>query len=509
MNVRLRHRPARADLIAAGAAGGLVVVAAVAGGVLHLLGRPVHASAAPLFAHWLPHLGPGTPLALLTAVLVWWHGPALAARSSWPRLLGLSYLAAVAWTLSLALIDGWQRGVAGRLTTSHEYLHEVPGVSDVPAMLSGFSSRILDFQPDSWTTHVSGHPPGALLVFVWLDRAGLGGGAWAGLLCVLTAALVAVAVPHTVRLLGSDEAARAVLPFVVLFPGAVWSGVSADGLFAGVTASGVALLAHGVTRGSAVGALAGGGLLAFGCYLSYGLVLMGPIALAVVLAGRRRRTAGWAFGGALPVVVAFTAAGFFWPTGYRLVIERYYQGIAADRAYGYWVWADLAVVVVAAGPVVAVILRRAVLAAWRAVAVLPLFSARTNVLSAFRARTNVLSAGRLLFRSRTNVLSDDSRSLPARTNVLSADSIPARTNVLSADAAAPSAAWLLPLAAATAILAADLSGYSKAEVERIWLPFTVWLMAGAALVPAADRRMWLAAQAAVALTVNHLLLTHW
>jgi hypothetical protein len=60
-----------------------------------------------------------------------------------------------------------------------------------------------------------------------------------------------------------------------------------------------------------------------------------------------------------------------------------------------------------------------------------------------------------------------------------------------------------------AIVAADLSGLTKAEVERIWLPFGVWLMAGAALIPAGDRRGWLAAQAGIALLVNHLLLTTW
>ncbi|MER7271100.1 hypothetical protein ABT344_22715 [Micromonospora carbonacea] len=442
------RRPPRADLIAAAAALGLFAAAAVTGGVLYALGRPVYASAAPLSAHWLPHVGPGTPAALLLAALVCWRGPALAARLPWRPLLALSYATAVAWTLSLALVDGWRRGVAGRLTTVHEYLHEVPGVTDVPAMLGEFTTRILDFQPDSWTTHVSGHPPGALLVFVWLDRAGLGGGGWAGLLCILAGALVAVAVPHTVRLLSGGAAARAVLPFAALFPGAVWSGVSADGLFAGVTATGVALLAHGVTRGRAVGAVAGGAVLAFGCYLSYGLVLMAPVAVAVVvLAGRHRPTVGWAFAGAAPVVAGFTAAGFWWPTGYHLVVERYYQGIAADRAYGYWVWANLALVVAAAGPAAAVLLRRAVLAGWRAAAL----------------------------------------RRPG----------------------AEHAAWLLPLAATAAIVAADLSGYSKAEVERIWLPFTAWLMAGAALIPPADRRTWLAVQAGVALTVNHLLLTGW
>jgi hypothetical protein len=427
----------RADLIAAGVAAGLFAAAAVTGGVLFLLGRPVQASAAPLYAHWLPHLGPGTPAAALVAVLVWWRGPDLADRLPWWRVLALSYPAAVAWTLSLALVDGWQRGVAGRLATEHEYLHEVPGVTDVAGLLSGFTARILDFQPGSWATHVAGHPPGALLVFVGLDRAGLGGGGWAGLVCVLAGALTAVAVPHTVRLLGGDRAARAVVPFAVLFPGAVWAGVSADGLFAGFTAAGVAVFTHGVVRGRVTGAVAGGALLAFGCYLSYGLVLMAPIVLAVIVtAGPRRWTAVWAIAGAAPVAAVFTAGGFFWPDGYHLVVERYYQGLASSRPYGYWVWANLAILTVSAGPAWAVILRRA------------------------------LRAGR--------------------------------------DAGA-----LLALAAATAIVAADLSGYSKAEVERIWLPFAVWLTAGAALIPPPGRRFWLAVQAAVALAVNHLLLTTW
>ncbi|GAB1691015.1 hypothetical protein [Krasilnikovia sp. M28-CT-15] len=479
------NRPPRADLIAAAVALGLFATSAVVGATLHLVGRPVHAGAAPLFAHWLPHIGPGTPLAVTVAVLVCWHGPALAARLRWRKLLALSYATAVAWTLSLALIDGWQRGIAGRLTTRYEYLHEVPGVTSIPAMVRGFAGRILDFQPDSWTTHVAGHPPGALLVFVWLDRAGLGGGGWAGGLCVLAAALVAVAVPHTVRLLGTGAAARAAVPFAVLFPGAVWSGVSADGLFAGVTAAGIALLAHGVTRRSAGGALAGGMLLAFGCYLSYGLVLMAPIVAAVgILAGRGRRTAWWALAGAALVAAGFTAAGFGWPTGYHLVIERYYQGLASRRPYGYWVWADLAVLSVAAGPAAAVIMRRATSAGWR------------STVDPTGAWWTGRRGHRMGARAAGRAMTGQRRDSPRRNTIRS---VPGSGH----------GRWLLPLAAATAIVAADLSGYSKAEVERIWLPFTGWLMAGAVLIPVADRRTWLAAQAAVALTVNHLLLTTW
>jgi hypothetical protein len=73
----------------------------------------------------------------------------------------------------------------------------------------------------------------------------------------------------------------------------------------------------------------------------------------------------------------------------------------------------------------------------------------------------------------------------------------------------PAAVIWLPLAALAAVLLADLSGLSKAEVERIWLPFAVWLPAGAALLPAGDRRGWLAVQATTALLINHLLLTVW
>jgi hypothetical protein len=71
----------------------------------------------------------------------------------------------------------------------------------------------------------------------------------------------------------------------------------------------------------------------------------------------------------------------------------------------------------------------------------------------------------------------------------------------------PRAAALLVLAAVVAILLADLSGMSKAEVERIWLPFAVWVVVACGALP--HPRRWLAAQAVLALAVNHLLLTVW
>ncbi|MFI9451578.1 hypothetical protein [Amycolatopsis sp. NPDC052450] len=434
----------RADLIAVGLAM-LVVAAAIAVG-LHY-NRPgsgvvIYAFAPPLFGLWLPHVGPGSVAAVVLALLVVTKGPLLAARLRWRPLLALGYVTALLWTFSLAMVDGWTRGFTGRLTTEHEYLHEVPGITDIPEMLNEFSSRILDFQPDSWTTHVSGHPPGATLVFVWLDRLGLHGGAWASTLVVLIGCLAVVAVPVTLSALGRQDAARTVLPFAVLTPGAIWIGVSADGLFAGVTATGIALLALATRRRTL--ALPGGLLLGFGLFLSYGLVLLGVIVLAVVVLTRQWRILLLATAGVAVVVVAFALAGFWWLDGYHLVVERYYQGIATLRPYSYWVWADIAAVLIAIGP--------AVIAGTR------------------RAGAEFLAGPKRSFREPVT---------------------------------------LIVLAAVLTIAFADLSGLSKAEVERIWLPFEVWLLPAAALLPPKGRRWWLAASAATALVVNHLVLTSW
>ncbi|MGH3975743.1 MAG: hypothetical protein ACRDS9_20785, partial [Pseudonocardiaceae bacterium] len=138
-----------ADLAAVGSAALLVAVAAVVGVRLLQQGVPLHVDAPPLGAQWLPHVGRGTVPAALVAIVVILRGPELAARLPWRPLLGISTIAALAWTVSLALVDGWQRGVADRLITDTEYLHDIPRVSDVGAMLRIFAERIPGLQPES------------------------------------------------------------------------------------------------------------------------------------------------------------------------------------------------------------------------------------------------------------------------------------------------------------------------------------------------------------------------
>lgn len=438
--------------------GGLLVVAAFVVPHLHLgIVTPLinstpdqirsFADTAPIFGWWNAHIGWGTvpAIAIGAAAVIW--GASVAQRLSWRWLTLTAWATSLCWAFALAMIDGWQRGFAGRLTARHEYLRQVPTIGDIPEAVRTFSSRILDFQPNSWITHVSGHPPGALLTFVWLDRLGLGGGAWAGLWCVLFGSSAAAAVLVAVRALSGEQTARRVAPFVAVAPTAIWIAVSADGYFAGVAAWGIALLALAVRRSvrwPQVAAVAAGLVLGWAIFLNYGLGLMAiPATMVLICAASWRDALRALIPAALAaviVVVAFAVAGFWWFDGYTLVQQRYWQGIALNRPFQYWSWANLASVVCAIG------------------------------------LGSVAGIGRVF----------DIAAIKRRSGL-----------------------HLLILGALAAIAFADMSMLSKAETERIWLPFEVWLTAAGALLPVRAQRWWLSLNVIGALLLNHFILTNW
>jgi hypothetical protein len=105
--------------------------------------RPSGAANMPLLASWDSHLGPGSPAAVAVAVAVIAYGPGLAARLPWRRLLLTCWTTSVAWILALALVEGWYRGVARRLTTKHEYLRVIDRFDDIGAALRGFTDHIV------------------------------------------------------------------------------------------------------------------------------------------------------------------------------------------------------------------------------------------------------------------------------------------------------------------------------------------------------------------------------
>ncbi|MCF6745690.1 hypothetical protein E9529_15690 [Blastococcus sp. KM273128] len=323
------------------------------GADLHLIGGYV------LRGDWDPLVSPRVllPAAVGLALLLW--APTAARAARWPVLLAGSAAATAGWAVSLALAGGWGR-LTEPLGSRYEYPYDVPRVGGIGELLRTFNDSVLADSADPWTTHVSGHPPGALLAFVLLERAGLGGLGWAAATCIAAGALAVPAVLVTVRAVAGEPAARAVAPFLVLAPTALWVATSADALFAGVFAWGVALLATAAARaaGAAPRALAGGVLLGLALHLSFGLASLGLLALAVVLVHRGRL--GWAgvvrvlavaAAGVLVVFALFALGGYDWFEGLSLTAERVRSGPSyADRPLAFFLVANLAAAAVAAGP---------------------------------------------------------------------------------------------------------------------------------------------------------------
>jgi hypothetical protein len=396
-----------------------------------------------------PWTSTGTLQVLLVGLLAWLLLPRVAATARWRVLLATSYAVGLVWLLALAFVDGAD-GIARVEAAPDEYLQTALVVDDVPALLDGFVGGITYGEEDSWPTHVAGHPPGALLFFVALVRLGIDTPYAVGLAVTLVAAACAPAVLVTLRALGAERHARAALPFLVLAPAAVLMAVSADAVFATVTAWGLAALAVAATSSGrvrpALWGVGAGLLLGLGVFLSYGLVLMGPVALAVLAAARSWRPLPWAVGGALVVTAVFAAYGFVWWEAYGPLTDRYRAGLGGQRPQSYWGWANIGALLVATGPAVGAGVACA----------LP------------RLRATVAGA-----------------TGPRRTTVL------------------------LVLSAAAALAVATLSGMSKSEVERIWLPWMPWLLVSAALLPDRWRRPVLLAQVATAIVLQQLVFTQW
>jgi hypothetical protein len=436
---------------------GLVVAAvlvAFAMTVPALTGVDVKAGTAPpLLGDWALRWGWSSVVVLAVVAATtwggWWAG---LDRLSWRRLLVLSWAASVVWMVALALVDG-PDGLGRILDHGTEYLESARAIDDVGAMLRQYVARIPLTSPDNWPVHLAGHPPGAVLMFIGLDRLGLGSWQAAGLVVVLASATLPAAVATTLDHLGCRDAARRALPFLVIGPAAVLMAVSADAVFAATGAWAAAALAaatasgHGARR---VGLAVLAGLLFGWCVMtSYGLVLLGAVALAVLLSARgplrdRSIVCAVAASSAAAVVLTFAAVGFAWWEAYPVLHERYWAGLASQRPAWYWVFGNLAALVLVAGPM----LPAALAAGWPQLRAL-----------ARRQRPEPVAA--------------------------------------------------LVAAGVTMVAVADLSMMSKAEVERIWLPFLPWLMLSTLWLPEPWRRWALTVQAVAALVLQHVIRTVW
>lgn len=408
---------------------GLVAACSAWGQWLGRQGFDLVLGAPPLVGRWDLRPSPWVLVTLVVAALALPAADRLQRVSS--RALPWAAAAtSLVWSLGLALSDGLD-GIREPLTDDTEYLVEVPRVTD--GFLEGFTDKVFTRgEPGQWATHVGGHPPGALLVFAGLARIGLGGPWPAALLCVAVGASAAAAAVVAVRAVVDEQTALRAAPFVALAPAAVWLAVSADALFLGVSAWGIALLVLAGTRGSDAAAVAGGLLMGAALFLTYGALPLGVLAVTAVLLRRTLRPLVLSAVAVLAVHAVFLALGFDWFEGLAVTLDRVADGAGGRRHEVYFLVANVAAFLLALGP-----------------AVLP-------------------AVRRLARRDRL---------------------------------------WLLVGPALVAVALAELSGRSKGEVERIWLPFTPWLLIACARLP--HPRAWLAVQVVLGVVVQLVLRSTW
>jgi len=452
----------------------------------------------PLMGGAVPRFLPVGPWVLAAGLVLAIALPWLCARLRWRWLLAAMALVAMAWGLALVLVRG-PGAIDRSMANRHEYVAVVDEFDEIGA--ARFVDTFTD--PDvlaGYPTHVQGHPLGATLVFVGLDRIGLDGPRGAVAFLLAASAVTAPAVLIAGRAVAGEVVARQAAPFLVLGPAAIWTATSADALFAAVGAVAVALvvvaagrdlarsvgaadttdrpLAPGAATGDsppvgrlgttdgtgaaagrstwsarrvALTALAGGAVFGAGVEISYGLVPLILIPVAVASYYRRWSVLAWAALGGVLVVGGAGLAGFWWFDGLAATRVRYDDGIAAVRPRGFFTFlGNPAAFALCLGPAAAVGLAR-------------------------------LRDRRLA---------------------------------------------LLVLTAVVAVIGADLSGLSKGEVERIWLPFAPWILLATGSLAAvslattsratADRArtprlvpVLLAAQVALAVAIESTIRTPW
>jgi hypothetical protein len=405
---------------------------------------PLHARARLLTWQLLPAIG--------TAVLLTAAAPVLARRLRWSLLAPVGWLAAAGWASALAVAEG-TAGLVGPLTTPGEYFGGLGAIGDHPLRwLATFTEKA-----QQYPIHVKGHPPGPMLILWALDAAGLHGPGWAAAVIIAVGSSASVAIAITVRALAGEDLARRALPFLVLTPMALWIATTMDALFLGVAAWATALLALAATapahrRGRGLARAVAAGLL-FGLlpYLSYGLLPLFAVPLAVLIVARpRRRVVTATLAAMLVVPAAFTLAGFWWPDGVAATHQAYVTtGGSSRRSYLFFLIGDFAVLGLLTGPAVA------------------------NSLPAL-ARALRRGIGRPLPET------ERARAVIA----------------------------LLAAAALLGTIVLDLAGLTRGEVERIWVPYAAWLTIATALRPAPARR-WLTAQAMTAIVVQALVHSPW
>jgi hypothetical protein len=345
-------RPAVQGQPWARAAGAVLVVAAVAvGWAVRAGGGNLGAATAPFFWVEYPSLPPQwwAPLVPLAAALALGErllraGGTVGRQRFALSAFGVALLARAVLATTQGGIEEWWRPFSRPGGRATEYQAAAGVVGDDPLR---FVDRFAELVP-TLPVHPSGHPPGATLVALALDRAMGGIEGYAVALMVLGAATVWPLLAIARRLTDEASARRAVLLWAFAPSTLLYGATSFDGFLVLVAAATVAAL---VAARLALGAVAA--LAAF--LLSYALALA-PLWAALTVGGRRGLRVAVVCGAvALAGLATLALVAGYDPVGAVLATrDAYERGIGGQsRPLWYWVVAGPAVFLVMLGPVVA------------------------------------------------------------------------------------------------------------------------------------------------------------
>lgn len=314
-------------------------------------GARLGTASAPFLGRYRFQLSPLSLLAPLVAVVV-----LLVARSGWfdrvrfGLLLAGSYLAALAWALSLALVDGLA-GLTRSLLDPDNYRADLAAVGHRPlAYLRGYAAHTANH-----SLAARGHPPGPVLLLWALNRIGIDDQLSLGILITAVGTATVPLVLAAVRGVCGRLQARRYAPVLILAPYAIWVAVSMD-VFVAVL--GAAMVAAGVraSAGTVHGVRAGGWAVLAGLLLgtaalfSYSAGWLG-LSLVCLYFARRRPLVniGTGLGALLPILLA-DRLGFAWLSGLTAARVDFQTRVEPYRSVLWWSAISVVALLLAAGP---------------------------------------------------------------------------------------------------------------------------------------------------------------
>jgi methylthioxylose transferase len=322
-------------------------------------GARLGTASAPFLGRYRLQLSPLTLLAPVVAAAVlalavsgWFD------RANFRLLLVVAYGSALAWALSLALVDGLS-GLTRSLLDPDNYRADLAGVGDDPlGYLRAYAAHTAHHSPAA-----RGHPPGPVLLLWALNRIGISGQATLGVLITAAGTATVPLVLAAVRGVCGQVQARRYAPVLILAPYAIWVAVSVDAF---VAVLGAAMVAAGVrasasaNRGVRAGgwAVLAGLLLGVAALFSYSAGWLG-LSLVCLYFARRRPLVniGTGLGALLPIALA-DRLGFQWVAGLTAARHDFATRVEPYRSVLWWSAISVVALLLACGPALYASLRK-------------------------------------------------------------------------------------------------------------------------------------------------------